>query len=37
MSAHGKENEKGAEPDWAGLSWDADGQTGNGAASGSEK
>ena len=26
MSAHGKENGKGAEPDWARLSCDADGQ-----------
>lgn len=27
MSAHEKENGKGAEPDWFGLSCDADGQT----------
>lgn len=27
MSAHEKENGKGAEPDWVGLSCDADGQT----------
>lgn len=27
MSVHGKENGKGAEPDWVGLSCDADGQT----------